>query len=194
MTTSTEKPVPLSMRIIGGLLLGAAGAVTGYLVSGQVREVGMPWEDGLACLMGVMLMAIGLAMIYVLATRPSSVPKGCGVLQVIAMLLAGGMYLAPILTPDTIAPEVIMSGIITALVVQTVANVLLWQRADEMLRHLMLETGAISFWISQMAFFVYAAAERLGLLGGVSAWGMAGVMMAIYLIASTVASARKGLK
>ena len=194
MITSTEKPVPLSLRLAGGLLLGAAGAAMGYLVSGQVRSAEMSWDDGLACLMGVMLLSVALAMIYVLVSRPATVPKGCGVLQIIAMMLAGVLYLIPVFAPASIAPEVVMAGIVAVLAVQTVANVLLWQRADEMLRHLMLETSAISFWLLQLAFFTYAAAERLGLVGGVSAWGMAGILMVIYLFASTVASARKGLK
>ena len=194
MITSTEKPVPLSLRLAGGLLLGAAGAAMGYLVSGQVRSAEMSWDDGLACLMGVMLLSVALAMIYVLVSRPATVPKGCGVLQIIAMMLAGVLYLIPVFAPASIAPEVVMAGIVAVLAVQTVANVLLWRRADEMLRHLMLETSAISFWLLQLAFFTYAAAERLGLVGGVSAWGMAGILMVIYLFASTVASARKGLK
>lgn len=194
MIASTEKPVPLSLRLAGGLLLGAAGAAMGYLVSGQVRSAEMSWDDGLACLMGVMLLSVALAMIYVLVSRPATVPKGCGVLQIIAMMLAGVLYLIPVFAPASIAPEVVMAGIVAVLAVQTVANVLLWRRADEMLRHLMLETSAISFWLLQLAFFTYAAAERLGLVGGVSAWGMAGILMVIYLLASTVASARKGLK
>jgi hypothetical protein len=154
----------------------------------------MPWDDGLASIMGLLLLAVGLSMIYVLVSRPASVPKGCGILQIIAMVLAGVMYLAPVLIPETVAREMVMGGIVVALACQTIANVMLWRRADEMLRHLMLETCAIAFWLLQLAFFTYAAAERLGLVGGVSAWGLAGVMMAIYLVASTVASSRKGLK
>lgn len=194
MITSTEKTVPLSVRLAGGLLLGAAGAAMGYLVSGQMRAGEASWEDGLAVLMGVMLLALGLVMTYVLVSRPATVPKGCGVLQIIAMIMAGILFLLPVLVPDSIAPVVAMAGIVAALVAQTLANVLLWRRADEMLRQLMLETSAISFWLLQLAFFTYAAAERLGLVGGVSAWGMAGVMIAIYLLASTIAAARKGLK
>ena len=194
MSTSLEKPVPLSMRLTGVTLLGAAGGLTGYYVAQKVRTEAFPWDDALASIMGLLLLAVGLSMIYVLVTRPASMPKGCGILQIVAMVLAGVMYLAPVLIPETVAPEIVMGGIVAALVCQAVANVLLWRRADEMLRHLMLETCAIAFWLLQLALFTYAAAERLGLAGGVSAWGMAGVMMAIYLIASVVASARKGLK
>ena len=77
--------------------------------------------------------------------------------------------------------------------VQSVANLMLWRRADEMLRRVMVETSALAFWASQMALFLYAAAERLGLTGGVSAWGMMAVLMTIYLLASAVASMRRGL-
>ncbi len=76
---------------------------------------------------------------------------------------------------------------------QTVANLMLWRAADEMLRRVMSETSAMAFWALQTALFVYAAAERLGLIDGLTAWGMTGILMGVYLAASIVASARRGM-
>ena len=74
------------------------------------------------------------------------------------------------------------------------ANILLWRRADEMLLRVMVETGSLAFWTLQLALFVYAASERLGLVDGITAWGMIGILMAVYMVASAVAGARRGLK
>jgi len=57
----------------------------------------------------------------------------------------------------------------------------------------MAETSAMAFWALQTALFLYAAAERLGLVGTISGWGLTGILMAVYLIASIVASARRGI-
>jgi hypothetical protein len=62
-----------------------------------------------------------------------------------------------------------------------------------MLRRVMSETSAMAFWALQLCLFVYAAAERLGLVGTISGWGLTGILMGVYLIASIVASARRGL-
>lgn len=105
--------------------------------------------------------------------------------------------LAPMWGPSLMEPGVVFAGLVLVAVIQSVANLMLWRRADEMLRRVMVETSALAFWASQMALFLYAAAERLDLVGGpntrVSAWGMMGVLMTIYLLASTVASMRRGL-
>jgi hypothetical protein len=45
----------------------------------------------------------------------------------------------------------------------------------------------------QLGLFVYAAAERLGLIGTITGWGLTGMLMGVYFIASIVASARRGI-
>ena len=71
---------------------------------------------------------------------------------------------------------------------------MMFRQADEMLRRVMVETGSLAFWTLQLALFIYAASERLGLVEGITAWGMIGIMMAVYMVASAVAGARRGLK
>ncbi len=93
----------------------------------------------------------------------------------------------------SIAPDMVFGGIVLLLAIQTVANVMLWRRADEMLRQVMAETSAIAFWALQTALFLYAAAERLGLVETISAWALTGILMAVYLLSSIVASARRGI-
>ena len=189
-----DRTVPLPLRIAGGLLLAAGGAVVGAWIGHRFESGGLPWADALALLMGAMLIMLGGAMAVVMATRPSSVPKGCGLLQITVSVLAGVMLLLPLFALEWLSPDVVMIAIVVLLVAQSAANWLLWKRADELLRRVMWETSALAFWALQLALFLYAAAERLGLISGVTAWGMMGILMTVYLLASVIVTARRGIK
>lgn len=192
--SSVEDPKMSWPARIGGLLfLGLAGAGVGYLVGGSLEPETVAWEDALAMIIAALLVTTGVIMAGMAVIRSATLPPGCGGLQAVVMLLAGLLMLAPIWGTRLASPDVVFIGLILLSIVQSVANLMLWRRADEMLRRVMVETSALAFWASQMALFLYAAAERLGLTGGVSAWGMTGVLMTIYLLASTVASMRRGL-
>ena len=194
MNASVDRKPNLLLKLLGIAALAGLGAATGYILANTADLGALPWDDALALLMGVSLIAIGVISIGVMFTRPSSAPKGCGVLQITVMLLAGTMLLAPMFATDWLSPDMVFAGVVVLLVIQSAANLMLWRAADEMLRRVMWETSAMAFWALQLALFVYAAAERLGLIEGVSAWGMTGVMMGVYLIASMIASARRGIK
>ena len=175
------------------VLLAALGGAFGFgfatLTDGFVTR----WEDDLAVFMAAAMIGIGVVTAFVVATRPSDVPKGCGILQVIVMLLAGVMFLLPIFGTAWATPDLVFGAIAVLLAAQSVANLMLWRAADEMLRRVMLETSALAFWAVQLGLFVYAAAERLGLIGTITGWGLTGMLMGVYFIASIVASARRGI-
>ncbi len=194
MNTSLEAPRPSLLRKAAlFVLLAALGGAFGFgfatLTDGFVTR----WEDDLAVFMAAAMIGIGVVSAFVVATRPSDVPKGCGILQVIVMLLAGAMFLLPIFGTAWATPDVVFGAIALLLAAQSVANLMLWRAADEMLRRVMLETSALAFWAVQLGLFVYAAAERLGLIGTITGWGLTGMLMGIYFIASIVASARRGI-
>lgn len=184
---------PLVVKIVGALVLAGLGALMGYGLSNALEGRDLPWPDALALAMAVALLSIALLSAFTLATRPSTIPKGCGVLQVVVFLLSGLMFLAPMYAPALTTPDTVFAGIVVLLLIQTVANVMLWRRADEMLRQVMADTSAMAFWALQTALFLYAAAERLGLVDTISGWGLTGILMSVYLIASIVASARRGM-
>ena len=192
--SSVEDPkMSWPVRIGGLLFLGLAGAGVGYLVGGRMEVEDLRWDDALALVIAALLLMTGVILAAMAAMRSSKLPPACGPLQALVMLIAGGLMVAPIWGPNLASPDVVFIGLVLLSLVQSVANLMLWRRADEMLRRVMVETSALAFWASQMALFLYAAAERLGLTGGVSAWGMMAVLMTIYLLASTVASMRRGL-
>lgn len=193
MNAALKAVPPVAWKLAGLVLLGGLGAAVGYAVAGYGFAADMPWDDALALLVAVTLIALGLLGAVNVATRPASVPKGCGALQVAVFLMAGGLFLLPLYGPSWISSEGLFAGIVVVLALQTGANALLWRRADEMLRRVMLETSALAFWVGQLTLFLYAAAERLGLVGGVTAWGMMAILMVVYLLASIAAGLRRGL-
>lgn len=195
MSFATEqRKTSLPVKLAGIAVLGLLGAAFGYATATVFdMEDGMTWPDAVALAMAVALIAIGVISAGVMATRPSSVPKGCGALQVVVMLLAGTMFLLPLFGARWAEPNLVYAGVVILLVVQSIANLMLWRRADEMLRRVMSETSAMAFWALQIALFLYASAERLGLVDSISAWGMMGILMGVYLIASMIAAARRGI-
>ena len=194
MNASLETPrTPVLRKAALLLVLAVLGGFVGYGVTTLMGDVQTAWQDELAVLMAIMTITTGLISAFVVATRPSTVPRGCGVLQVIVMLLAGTMFLLPIFGTAMATPEVIFGAVVILLVLQSIANLMLWRAADEMLRRVMSETSAMAFWALQLCLFVYAAAERLGLVDTISGWGLMGILMGVYFIASIIAAARRGL-
>lgn len=175
------------------VLLAGLGGAFGYGFATLTDGALTRWEDELAVVMSAALIGVGAVTAFMVARRSPEVPRGCGVLQVIVLFLAGGMFLLPVFGAAWAAPEVVFGAVVLLLVVQSAANLMLWRAADEMLRRVMLETSTLAFWSLQISLFVYAAAERLGLVGTITGWGLMGILMGVYLIASIVAAARRGL-
>jgi hypothetical protein len=187
-----QSPLMKTLTFFG---LAAVGGVAGY-VSVQLSHMEAMsggWADRLALAMAFALLTVAILSAVTLVVRPSSIPKGCGILQVVVFALAGLMFLAPIYASDFVRADLVFTAIVAVFALQTVANVLLWRRADEMMRRVMAETSMMAFWALQSALFLYAAAERLGLVESITAWGMIGILMAVYLVSSIVAAARRGL-
>lgn len=194
MTASPAAPRSPAVRIAGFIVLGLLGGAAGLGIASFSKEMYSGWEDTLALGAGAAPLAMAVIIALGLITkRGADVIRGCGGLQVLVMLLAGAMMLLPMVGPRAAAPGVVMAALAVMLVVQTGANLLLWRRADEMLRRIMAETATLAFWVLQSALFLYAAAERLGLVQGLTAWGMMGILMGVYFVASAVAAARRGI-
>lgn len=194
MNASLETPRPSMLRKAAMfVLLAGLGGAFGYGLATLTDGVLTRLEDELAVVMSVAMITAGVITAIIVARRSPDVPRGCGVLQVIVMLLAGAMFLLPVFGADWAAPEAVFGGVILLLAIQSAANLMLWRAADEMLRRVMLETSALAFWALQLGLFTYAAAERLGLVGTVTGWGLMGILMGVYFIASIVAAARRGM-
>jgi len=189
-----ERNLHPALKIGGLILLALIGAAVGAATARFIDASALPADDALNLFVGVVLIGMGVVMGGIMALRPANVPKGCGLLQILVLTLAGIVLIVPIYGSNWVSAEVSLAIVLGLLAIQTVANVMMFRQADEMLRRVIVETGSLAFWILQLALFVYAASERLGLVEGITAWGMIGIMMAVYMVASAVAGARRGLK
>ena len=190
---SQDRTLPAPLKIAGLAALAAVGAVAGGLGARAVKAQGLPADDALNLLVAICLVGLGVVTLAALALRSRPLPKGCGPLQAAVTLLAGVMLAIPIYATRWVSADVAFGAVVVLLALQSALNLMLWRRADEMLRRVMVETGALAFWALQLGLFLYAAAERLGLVEGVTAWGMISVLMAVYFVASAVAAARRGI-
>lgn len=188
-------PVSLPVKIAGFAALAALGGVSGYALAhfADFSRETVSWDDALAYVLGFSLIAFGALVGLTMVVKRDAVPPGMGVVQILVFILAGLMFLAPMTATAWVSPALAFAGMVALFAVQTVGNVIAWRRSDEMMRRVMTETSTIAFWGLQSAFFLYAAAERLGLIQPVSAWGLTGVMMTVYLVSSIVPSFRRGL-
>jgi hypothetical protein len=191
---SEDRKISPVLKIAGLVLLAVIGAAIGAATARYIDASALSDDDALNLFIGVVLIGMGVVMGGMLALRPAHVPKGCGLLQIAVMTLAGIMLVLPIYGAGWLGAEVALAVVLALLVIQTVANLMLWRKADEMLRRIMVETGSLAFWVLQLALFVYAASERLGLVEGMTAWGMIGILMAVYMVASAITAARRGIK
>jgi len=193
MNASLDAPRPSFLRKAGMVVLLAGGGAFGYGAATLTDGALASWEDELAVVMAAAMIGVAAITAFIVARRPADVPRGCGILQVIVMLLAAAMFLLPVFGPAWASAEMVFAAVLLLVAVQSAANLMLWRTADEMLRRVMLETSALAFWSLQLGLFIYAAAERLGLVGTVTAWGLTGILMGVYFLASAVAAARRGL-
>ena len=189
--TDTDQPQWKKIAGMAGLaLLGAVfGAGLALFTDGRFAD----WADEANFFLGVTLILMAAVSGVIMAVRPSSVPRGCGLLQVAVLVLAGLILLTPIAAPSDLPPVWTYGAVIGLLAVQSVLNLLLWRRSDELLRRVTAETSALSFWVLQIALVLYASAERLALVEAVTAWGLLAILMAVYLMASVAAAWRRGL-
>ncbi|CAN5284456.1 hypothetical protein BH10PSE2_BH10PSE2_21120 [soil metagenome] len=184
---------PLWQTALGVIVLAGFGAATGIGMAHMTALATASWADTLVWAMVAATLGTAALSAMALFARPNSLPRGCGVLQIGVMTLAGLMLALPMVATRSVGADVVFIAVLVLLALQVVANLMLWRRADEMLRRILTETSVMAFWALQTALFVYAAGERLGVISGVSAWGMLGVLMGVYFIASIVAAARRGI-
>lgn len=219
MTANARKPISRGTRVRFALLgVGAICGAAGAFVSRRAAEAGLfdlealSWSYGLALVLGLIMGVSGLiavatsfnARLTAQALDPDgSTPPRAGQTtfyrqQGLVLVLAGLMMVAPVIAGQLYDPVprglaiALLAGLVAASLIQTLLNLSVWNRADEMMRRMIAETGSICFWLLQGLFFLWAAAEVLGLAPALSSWDLMTVLMAVYLVVSAVAAMRRG--
>lgn len=186
------------------LVGAAAGAVLGY--AGVELAPSLSSPDMAACAVAAaLLLAGGFAVTASFNRRTLSAAamldgeaQDCEVRaarrQGAVVILAGLLMAWPVLAAETrlLNGPVAYGLVLVVFALQSALNWSVWRRGDELTRRTISDAGALSFWVMQGALFLYAAAERLGLVPTATAWQITVVMMAGYLILSSVVAFRRG--
>jgi hypothetical protein len=216
---SGDQPRPartMAIRLAAGL---AAGLPVGWLVGKFFKMHNihdLPWSDDGALAIAMTFLVCGFGVIGLTATqrgrailanpgapefdRPIA-PDQVGFfrLQAGVLILAGIMLALPVLVAvlgQGAAPAhgaALMAAVLIGFAMQTALNLMIWRRADEVVRQVIAMSGAASFWLLQGAFFLWACGVKLHVLPEISSWDAVTVLMGVYLIMSTIVAYRRGL-
>lgn len=207
----TRKSRRIAANLIAGLLVG--GAIGAALAaSGAIEQVSAWRASEIATLaIGALLLIIagftafaatsGNRYRRMIDQRADDEPVEAGDLvfarrQALVSGAAGVLLIAiPAAANSGLAPEARIAaaiGVFAILAVQTLFNVRLWRDGDELTRRVVADSGAISFWLLQFALFAWAALVMLGLAPEIDSWTGVAVLMAVYLVTSTLVAMRRG--
>ena len=152
------------------LLILISRALTPLMPAGPLRS-----DDVLCLASAFVLLQMGLVMTYVHAVQPSDAPMPRARLSQIANFVLGGVGLVlPILGERVIAPDVNFALVLTLYAISAYTSWIVWREADEFMRAMLRDTSVAAFHVTALALAVYATGERLGVLGGATAWGYLG--------------------
>lgn len=221
MTTSTRKPISRGTWVRAVQMgVGAVIGLAAMISVDHLRDAGLfdisslSWSHALGLTLGVIMGGSGLFAIAVsfnarltasaldpdTKTSPRPGQTTYYRQQGGVLLLAGLMMAAPVAAvlafgeaPPRPLAIAMLAGLVGASLIQTMLNLSVWNRADEMVRRMIAETGSICFWLLQGLFFLWAAAEVLGLAPALSSWDLMTILMAVYLAVSGAAALQRGL-
>ena len=212
--TALQKPADTRLKLLKLAGFAVMGGLSGYGSAWLVIEyVGLPspdgvrWSDAVAMIVALMLAAGGLSVLaasrngraLAAATSADGPAAPAEVrdmrLQGAVLVLSGLLLAAPMaaVLAGNPAPVLTLAAIAVVFALHTAMNLSLWRRGDEMIRRVILESGALAFWIGQAALFGWAVAERLGVAPTLTAWDILVVVMGLYLVCSATVGLRRGL-
>lgn len=203
----------LSKVFLAGFVFGVVGYGVGHMLGAAfppdtdlLDRLTPRWADVLA--VGAALFLLGgsifvlvlstdarrLGRLYKLEGPASTEETAQARLQCGVMAFSGVLLLLPmIFSLAGLSPLFGVAVIVVLLILHTVMNVRVYRKADELLRRTMMEAATTAFFLGQGVLFVWAAAERMGAVPAITAWDIYAVLMILYLLASLVISARRGL-
>ncbi len=206
----------MALMAVAGL---AAGLPAGWFVGRMIKAAKiqtLPWSDDGALTLAATFLVCGLVVVVLslgqrgraMLANPSApeFERVIGHGQVVffrmqagVLILAGAMLAAPVAASllakggPVAHGGLLMAAVVACFALQTALNLLIWARADEVMRQVIAESGAASFWVLQGAYFVWACGVKLQVLPEMSSWDGVTVLMAAYLITSSIVAYRRGL-
>jgi hypothetical protein len=151
-------------------------------------------DDLLAIMAGAVVLQMGLLVVLM----NMFMPKDTGAqrhrfAQPLNCLIASATILLPIVGAGLIDPRLNFAIVMVLTAISTWLLWLTWRGADELMRDLMKDGWLAQYFIIIYALIVYAVGERLGLFGGVTAWGVLALATLLSIPCSVWVAWRRGL-
>jgi len=203
----------LSKVFMAGFAFGVVGYGVGYVLAkfvlpdaGPLPDLNLRWSDAVAAVAAISLV-IGAAAVLMVSLDPARLGRMYKLegpasveetaqarLQSVVMGLSGVILLLPVIFELAgLTPVIALTIVVLLLALHTALNLKVYREIDELWRRAVMEAGTITFFVGQVALFLWAAAERLGVVPPITAWDVYAVLMALYLCISVIVSTRRGL-
>lgn len=170
--TPSQKSFQLRSMLIGLVtaLIVMAGAF--FVVKPLMPDGPRRFDDILAVAAAFIMLPMALMSGFVHSVFPKDAPMQQRRLsQVLCAAISAAVLLLPIIGGRFIDPVLNFAINLVLMAVCYVVIWLIWRAADELQRSLMKDSYVAGYHVVFAVLFVYAIGERLGLLGGATAWG-----------------------
>lgn len=130
-------------------------------------------DDLVALIAGFLMLQLTVIMIVAFAIGPKDpeAPRQQRLTTVLTSASAAAALLLPVVGEGLIDPRLNFAIVLVLLVASVWFIWRKWRGSDELERAQMKESYAANYFVLAYALSVYAVGERLGLFGGVTAWG-----------------------
>jgi len=148
-------------------------------------------DDLLALMVGFLMLQVTVLMIVGIVIGPRDPDARQPFTYVLSAASAAIALLLPIVGEDLIDPRLNFAIVLAVTAASAWFLWRIWRASDELSRAYMKEAYAANYVVLVYALLVYAVGERLGLFGGVTAWGgLALATLASFPISIWVATRR----
>jgi hypothetical protein len=175
--------------------LGAAAgiALAGMLLAGAADPRSLAWEDVVTTFVGVCFLCFIPISLMRWAVVPEARIEGTLANALISMGAAGVSLSLPVLSRGWIDSGIAFVVVFILFAAQAVISLIMHRKADEMMRRYYADSTVISYALLIGGFSIYAAAERLGVVGAISPWGLVGIACILQFAVSMYVYYRLGL-
>ena len=173
---------------------GAAGIGLAEMLRAGVSDVReLVWEDVVTTFAGTCFLLFIPVSLMRWVVVPEARIEGALVNSLISMGAAGVSLSLPVLSQGWIDSGVAFVVVLVLFAAQAVISLIMHRTADEMMRRYNTDSTVIGAALLLGGFSIYAAAERLGVIGAVSPWGLVGIACIVQFAVSMYVYYRLGM-
>jgi hypothetical protein len=176
-----------------GLGVAAGIALVEMLLAGGADPRSLAWEDVVTTFVGVCFLCFIPVSMLRWAVIPEARIEGTLAYSLISMGAAGVALSLPVLSRGWIDSGVAFVVVLVLFAAQAVISVVMHRKADELMRRSTTDSTVISAALLIGGFSIYAAGERLGVIGAISPWGLVGIACIIQFAVSMYVYYRLGM-